>query len=61
MTLNMLILLCTIAKKHGKTLTKHAGDRCVYLISCSTLANNSKTNLKFEKKLSISFWSLSLI
>ena len=30
MALNMSILVCAIAKKHGKTLTKH-GD----LISCS--------------------------
>ena len=30
MALNMSILICAIAKKHGKTLTKH-GD----LISCS--------------------------
>ena len=33
MTLNMSILLCAIAKKHGKTLTKYAG-LISYLISC---------------------------
>ena len=33
----MSIHLCTIAKKHCKTLSKHAGDRSDYLISCSVL------------------------
>ena len=33
----MSILLCTIAKKHGKTLTEHVGDWSDYLISCSVL------------------------
>ena len=33
----MSIVLCAIAKKHGKTLTKHAGDRSDYVISCSAL------------------------
>ena len=36
MALNMSILICAIAKKHSKTLTKH-GD----LISCSVTSYTS--------------------
>ena len=37
MALNMSILICAIAKKHGKTLTKHGDLISSSVTSCTSL------------------------